>query len=377
MDRELIKKVQELRKAGKSFGEISKELLITKSNACYCNKINLDEYDEKKSSHQKYINSVCELAKKCTNINQILHILGKKGTNEYYKQIRKILEENKIDTSHFNEYEPYKPEGIKDKIPIEKYLIKGSTITISKLRERLLKEGIKEHKCENPECGLTEWHNMPIPLQLHHINGDRTDNRLENLQLLCPNCHALTDNYCGKKLKEEKNKCKICGKEISKKAEYCTDCYHSLIQTKGAKEYKKYHHSEKRPNNKEELIEAFKECGSFSGVGRKYGVSDKGVIKWFSYYELPTSSLKMRDFVRNYYNEDIKWSFNSGNTWAFREYQAKNFKSRALLDNDGNIEKIYNSLDEIRKDGFDPKVVYKVCNGILKAHKGRIFKFVN
>ena len=150
MDRNIIKKVQELRKEGKSFGEISKELLITKSNACYCNKINLDEYDEKVSSHQKYVDRVCELAKKCTNINQILHILGKKGTNEYYKQIRKILEENKVDISHFKEYEPYKPDGVKGKLPIEEYLVKDSTISIPKLRERLLKEGLKEHKCENP-----------------------------------------------------------------------------------------------------------------------------------------------------------------------------------------------------------------------------------
>ena len=287
MDRNIIKKVQELRKEGKSFGEISKELLITKSNACYCNKINLDEYDEKVSSHQKYVDSVCELAKKCTNINQILHILGKKGTNEYYKQIRKILEENKVDISHFKEYEPYKPDGVKGKLPIEEYLVKGSTISIPKLRERLLKEGLKEHKCENPECGLSEWHNLPIPLQLHHINGDRTDNRLENLQLLCPNCHALTDNYCGRKLKKVKE-------------------------------------TKPRPSKiipKEQLLNDFKEFGSFSGVGKKYGVSDKAVVKWCKKYDLPIYSVNMREYVREFFGEKLKWKFNNGNPEAFKKYE--------------------------------------------------------
>ena len=285
MDREKIALVQKLRKEGKSFGEISKELLITKSHACYCNKINLEEYDEKKSSYQKYVDKVCELAKKCNNINQILHILGKKSTNEYYKQIRRILEENEINTSHFDV--EYKPEGIRDKIPVEKYLVKGSTISISKLREKLLKEGLKEHKCENPECGLSEWHGKPIPLQLHHINGDRTDNRLENLQLLCPNCHAMTDNYCGRKLKKVKEPKPMVNKIIPK----------------------------------EQLLNDFKECGSFSGVGKKYGVSDKAVVKWCGKYDLPTHSVDIRNYVRDFFGEKLKWKFNNGNPESLKKYK--------------------------------------------------------
>ncbi|MGM9530406.1 HNH endonuclease [Intestinibacter sp.] len=48
--------------------------------------------------------------------------------------------------------------------------------------------GLKENKCE--ECGITEWRGKPITIQLHHINGDRSDNRVENLRMLCPNCHS-------------------------------------------------------------------------------------------------------------------------------------------------------------------------------------------
>jgi hypothetical protein len=70
---------------------------------------------------------------------------------------------------------------------------------ISKLRYRI-KEGIKENRCEL--CGLTNtWNGKPIMLQMDHINGISDDHRLENLQILCPNCHSQTDTYCGRNIK--------------------------------------------------------------------------------------------------------------------------------------------------------------------------------
>lgn len=78
-------------------------------------------------------------------------------------------------------------------IPLEQILIKDSEYNRTKLKERLVKEGIKEYKCEC--CGITEWNRKPISLQLHHINGIHNDNRLSNLQLLCPNCHSQTNNF--------------------------------------------------------------------------------------------------------------------------------------------------------------------------------------
>ena len=85
-------------------------------------------------------------------------------------------------------------------IPIEDIFNgKAPNYQTSKLLKRLVKEGYKEMKCEI--CGITEWMGNPISLQLHHKDGKRTNNQLDNLQILCPNCHSQTDTYAGKNAK--------------------------------------------------------------------------------------------------------------------------------------------------------------------------------
>ena len=86
-------------------------------------------------------------------------------------------------------------------IPLETYL-KSSKCQNSRIRGKLFKEGYKERKCEC--CGRTTWQGKPIPLELHHIDGNPKNNTLINFQILCPNCHALTDNYRGKNKKTGK-----------------------------------------------------------------------------------------------------------------------------------------------------------------------------
>lgn len=64
------------------------------------------------------------------------------------------------------------------------------------LKLRLIKLGLKSLACE--ECGLQTWRGLPVSLQLHHVNGVGQDNTLENLRLLCPNCHSQTENWGGR-----------------------------------------------------------------------------------------------------------------------------------------------------------------------------------
>lgn len=83
--------------------------------------------------------------------------------------------------------------------PLDELLAYGSGASSATVRRRLIKEGLKEGRCER--CGRSEWLGNPLPLQLHHVDGDHLDNRLDNLRILCPNCHAITETWCGRNRK--------------------------------------------------------------------------------------------------------------------------------------------------------------------------------
>jgi hypothetical protein len=82
-----------------------------------------------------------------------------------------------------------RPRGI----PLERLLVANTPRGRWNIKQRLLAAGLKQNRCE--ECGVAHWRNRPLSLALHHINGDGHDNRLENLVLLCPNCHSQTPNF--------------------------------------------------------------------------------------------------------------------------------------------------------------------------------------
>jgi Zn finger protein HypA/HybF involved in hydrogenase expression len=76
---------------------------------------------------------------------------------------------------------------------------KHPTYQTYKLKLRLISEGIKVNVCER--CGVSEWNGSPLNCELDHIDGDRSNHRLENLKILCPNCHSQTPTFRSKNIK--------------------------------------------------------------------------------------------------------------------------------------------------------------------------------
>ena len=146
--------------------------------------------------HKYSLEQLQEAIKSSTSLRQTLIKVNVAPFGGNYDVLRKAIKHFSLDTSHFIGQAWNKGKMLDAKVSTEDYLSNIKPIQSFKLKNRLLKENIFEAKCFN--CETSEWLGKPIPLELDHINGDNKDNRLINLRLLCPNCHALTPTYRSK-----------------------------------------------------------------------------------------------------------------------------------------------------------------------------------
>lgn len=140
--------------------------------------------------------NISTLCLESTSYAQVLEKMGAGPNGSTYSYLKMKIKEYEIDISHMlhqghNRGKTWKIDNL------DNILIESSTYTNThSLKNRLWKHGLLEKKCSS--CGITEWMGKPAPLQLDHINGTRSDNRIENLRILCPNCHSQTDTWTGK-----------------------------------------------------------------------------------------------------------------------------------------------------------------------------------
>lgn len=200
---------------------------------------------------------------------------------------------------------------------LESKLTKNSIINSHKLKNKLIEAGYKKAECEI--CGLSTWLDKPIKLHLHHKDGDHTNNTLENLQILCPNCHSMTDNYgvynsniYKKHIADKENKkttkikYKITNttkqtkkKKTPQKKELCPVCKTNMKDVHSSTCLSCSYKS--RMKDLSEIVERdiLKDLirnTPFLQIAKKYDVSDNTIRKWCKKYDLPFKSKEIKSY---------------------------------------------------------------------------------
>ena len=275
-----------------------------------------------------------EIIKHCFSYRQFAKELG--YSPESSDSVKQIIERYGLDISHF------KGQGW-NKDNIDYSIFENGKASKSEVLLRALTI-LRGWKCE--KCQGEEWQGERIPLCIHHIDGNHINNEIDNLQVLCPNCHAQTDNYCGKnktdrppvteeqfvealkstpsirqalqklginyaakyyydkayylmdkynfvqekpekqkqqvKQRKPKNKCVDCGKEIDNRAVRCEECNHA--------------HSRKVNRPEREELKNLIRNNSFLSLAKQFNVSDNAIRKWCISYNLPSKKSEIKKY---------------------------------------------------------------------------------
>lgn len=154
-----------------------------------------------KKKKEEDIKKLKELIPLCKTWRELTLKMGYRSFTSVAHRIKGIVKELNLDTSHFDKrWNLGMKMGVKSpRLKLELILIKNSSYqNTHSLKSRLIEEKILINKCNC--CGINSWEGKLLSLQLDHIDGDRTNNELSNLQLLCPNCHSQTKTWGSKKM---------------------------------------------------------------------------------------------------------------------------------------------------------------------------------
>lgn len=218
-----------------------------------------------------------------------LRTLGLRAAGGNHKTIKRACLQLGIDTSHFDRDIGRKRAAVTRLLPLDELLVERSRGARQNLKRRLFAEGLKERKCEL--CGQgEEWRGRSMSLILDHINGIHDDNRLENLQIVCPNCAATLETHCGRKT-PRRGVCATCASAFTRTRfdqRFCSltcAAVEHADRTRGVPQP----HTRKVPRPSYPELLADVAAMSMSAVGRKHGVSDNAVRKWVRAYERETA----------------------------------------------------------------------------------------
>ena len=155
----------------------------------------------KPKKERRSLSGLADVVRTSESLAQVLRTLGYVPEGGNYAFIKDQILKAGIDASHFTgqRWRRGATNPVVPPTPLEELLVDNKLVHSTDLRRRLIKAGLLPAACSS--CKRKTWLGQPIALELDHINGNKRDNRLSNLRILCPNCHAQTPTYRGKNIR--------------------------------------------------------------------------------------------------------------------------------------------------------------------------------